>query len=169
MGLLLMLYTKLKGYVIRTPGGIEPGKVSDLVVDLDDWLVTWLVVSEGLLKKHVAFPASAILSLDEFEKVVLIRDMDPQNEPEEDPTAARMKDLIGMKVSTAEGEDVGKLYDLDVTTKLKKWTVWKVLIRMGFAERRLRIPPSDVRDISDQMIIEPLSNITGALEEHANE
>ncbi len=160
-----MLYTKLKGYVIRTPSGLEPGKVSDLVVDLDNWMITWVIVSEGLLKKHVAYPASAIISMDEFEKVVLIQDMDPEDEPEESSTQARMKDLTGMKVSTVEGEDVGKLYDLDVTTKLKKWKVWKILIRMGFQERRLRISPADVRDISDQLIIEPLSNIAGALDD----
>ncbi len=156
------MYTQVKGYRVRTPSGQDHGKLHDLYVDLDTWNVPFLVVSGGILMKKETYPFTMLTDVDEIEKMILLEDSDPLEEVPAGRALARMKDLLGTKVMSEEGEDVGKLYDIDISTKLKQWKVWKLLIRTGFGERRLRISSSEVRDISDRIVISALSGSSSA-------
>ena len=153
-----MLFSQLKGIIIRTDKGHEKGKINNIIIDIDKWTIDGIEVSTGLLKEQIYFPVDVILELDPVKKILLI---DDEGESIDSPVTddlplALASDILSMKVITLEGEDVGKLYDFDIATKLKHWKVWKLLIKTGFNQRRLRISPTEVHDMTDRIVIDAL-------------
>jgi sporulation protein YlmC with PRC-barrel domain len=150
----MVLYTELKDYDVVDKLGKEVGKIDDLIVDLSSWEITGIKLSHGILRKKVIHKLEHIEKTDEHEKKITI----PSNAPEEEPiekssfTSALMDDdLIHKEVVSSDNNEIGKVYDVDIPIKLKHWKVWKILIKRGMKERRLRIAPDEIESVSEEI------------------
>jgi len=55
-------------------------------------------------------------------------------------------------VVDSEGEKIGKIYNLEIPIeKLRQYKVWKLLVKTGFKERRIRISPKEIKEIMDDI------------------
>jgi sporulation protein YlmC with PRC-barrel domain len=157
------LYSDLKDFKVYTRLGEEKGRVSGLIVDLSNWQIKDLIVSHGLLKKKVIIKFDDINVTDESEKKITV----PGDVTEGDMiktsslSAAIVDDaLLNKEVVSNDGEKVGKLYDFDIPLKLKKWKIWKVLIKRKMKERRLRLGTEEIASVSETIILKkPMSEI----------
>jgi sporulation protein YlmC with PRC-barrel domain len=60
---------------------------------------------------------------------------------------------LGKEVLSSDGHEIGKVYDFDVPLKLKTWTIWKILIKRGIKERRLRLGQDEIESIAENVML----------------
>jgi sporulation protein YlmC with PRC-barrel domain len=152
----MVLYSELKDFKVYSKLGQEQGSVNDLIVDLSTWDIKNLIVSPSILKKNVAYDLGNLQEVDESEKRFIIPGDLEENEVPEISTfnmAFADSELIGKDVVSKDNQDVGKVYDFDIPLKLENWMVWKILIKRGIKERRLRIGTDDIESISDKIVL----------------
>lgn len=152
----MVLYSELEDYEVVNQLGKKIGKFDGLIVDFADWNVKNIILSHGILKKHVSVKLEKLKKADEEDKKLII----PTEAQEEDmPESSSYNaafvedDLIGKKVVSSDDQDVGKVYDIDIPISLKHWKVWKILIKRGMKERRLRIGPDEIESVSDEIVL----------------
>jgi sporulation protein YlmC with PRC-barrel domain len=153
----MVLYTELKDFKVFSPLGEEKGKINGLVVDLSDWKVKNLIISPSMIKKNVMYKMSDLKEVDEGEKKIQLKDSAEEEEVPESSTmntALVDETLLHKPVISNDHQDVGKVYDLDVPVKLDKWMVWKILIKRGIKERRLRLGTEDIKSVSENVVLE---------------
>jgi sporulation protein YlmC with PRC-barrel domain len=146
----------LKDYKVYTSLGQERGKISGLVVDLSNWQIKNVIISPGLLKRKMFVKLEDIQEADESEKKITIPgDVQEADMIKTSSISAAIVDetLIHKDVVSKDGEKVGEVYDLEVPLKLKKWKIWKVLIKRGMKERRLRYGPEEIESVSEKIIL----------------
>ncbi len=152
----MVLYSDLKDFKVYSQIGEERGKLSGLIVDLKNWKVKNLIVSPRILKKKVVYKMDDLKEVKEHEKKVVIPgEVDGEEIPERESLSAAILDdvIIHKKVVSKDGHDVGKIYDLDIPLKLKHWMVWKILIKRGMKERRLRVGTDDIDNIGENIML----------------
>jgi sporulation protein YlmC with PRC-barrel domain len=145
----------LDGFAIETPLGDSLGKLTSLILDVEKWKVSKLVVSPGALKKQVTYDLGDISEFKKDDKKIVIKpDIEPGQMPEF-PTLTFMplKELMGKKILTSDEEKLRGLYDLDIATQLKEWDVWKLLIQTPLKERRLRLSHEDVEAVAENIVL----------------
>ncbi|MGA1820673.1 MAG: PRC-barrel domain-containing protein [Thermoplasmatota archaeon] len=145
-----MLMKILEEYKVTNTVGEPVGKIKEAYLDLDKWEVVAFEVSPGALKKHVLVDLKEMNSLDIEGKNLIVKDDHTVREVPKTPRKDLypLKELMDLHVIDAEGEKVGKVYDLEIPyEKLHRFKVWKMLIRTGIKERRLRLSPSEVKDV----------------------
>jgi len=150
----MVLFTELKHYEVVDKLGKEVGKVDDLIVDLSSWNITGIKLAHGILRKKVIHKLDHIEKTDEHEKRIVIPADAPEEEPPEKSTFSSAfldDDLIHKEVISNDNNEIGKIYDIDIPINLKKWKVWKILIKRGLKERRLRIGPDDIEEVSEEV------------------
>jgi sporulation protein YlmC with PRC-barrel domain len=150
----MVLFSELKAFKVVDKLGKDVGKIDDLIVDLSNWNITSIELSHGILRKKVIHKLDHIEKSDEHERKIVI----PADAPEEEPpekssfTSAFLDDdLLGKKVISNDNNDVGKVYDFDVPISLKHWKIWKILIKRGLKERRLRVGPDEIDSVSEEV------------------
>jgi sporulation protein YlmC with PRC-barrel domain len=165
----MVLYSELKHFKAYTPLGQEIGKVSGLVADLSDWHVKNIIISPGMVKKNVIYKLDDLQEVMENEKKIILAGEAPSEEPPEQSVinAAIVDDeLIGKEVVSSDKQDVGKVYDFDVPMKLETWPIWKVLIKRGIKERRLRLGPDEFESYGEKIVLKmSMDDIEGKEEE----
>ena len=154
-----MLYSILKKCELTTPIGEKIGKITDLLVDTREtpWTVKKITLkTRRMLGKSFAYPIDHVGKVDKTQKNVRVKGY---VEPETAPTLSKVDMMyLGDLKKTAVTEDdekIGKIYNFDVSTLTKPWTVEKVLIKTGTRKRRLRISVDRVKTIEKNVTIKP--------------
>lgn len=145
-----MLAKILEHYKVVNSVGEELGKVKEAYVDLEKWTVVAFEVSHGMLKKNYLLKVEEILKMDTEDQHILVKDEHEMVDVPKIPTKTMfpLDELKKLPVLDKNGDKIGKLYNLEVPyEKLKSFKVWKVLIRTGFKDRRLRISPTEISEV----------------------
>ena len=152
----MVLYSELKDFEVYSKLGEKRGSVNDLIVDLSTWNIKNLIISPSMLKKNVLYKQGDVKEVNESKKRFIIPgELEEQDVPEISTFNMAFADseLIGKDVVSKDNQDVGKVYDFDVPLKLENWMVWKILIKRGIKERRLRVSPDEIESISDKIVL----------------
>jgi len=154
-----MLYSILKKCELTTPIGEKIGKITDLLVDTREtpWTVKKITLKKRILGKSFAYPIDQVEKVNKTQKNVRITGY---VKPETPPTLSKVDmmflgDLTKKNAVSEDGEKIGKIYDFDVSTLTKPWTVEKVLIKTGIKKRRLRISVDRIKTTEKNVIITP--------------
>ncbi len=145
-----MLENLIEKYKVVNSVGNNIGRIKDFFIDLTSWRIKAFSVSPSLIKKDLLVHTKDISKIDHDEKLIVLRDSYEAQESPSHPITDMYSfhDLKKHHVVDRNGEKVGKIYHLEVPIeKLKNFKVWKVLIKVGFKERRLRISPREITDV----------------------
>ncbi len=145
-----MLEKMLEKYRVVDSVGNKVGKLKDVYLNLDTWKGTAFEYSPGALKKDKIFAVSQIDRMDHDKGTIILKDkfedMDPPEKSKREMYP--FKEIRKLQVVDSMGEKVGKVYNVDIPVeKLKDFKVWKLLIRVGIKDRRLRISPQEISEI----------------------
>lgn len=148
-----MLYSELKNYEVTIPLGEKIGKFEGMIID-DKWNIKEIVVHPGILKESVLYDIKDVEEINEEEKKIIIAGTATHKPLHEHSTRIQMstEDLIDKKVVSNDDEHVGKLHDFDFSVETK--TIGKVLISRGMKERRLRLSPSKLKEIEEEIVLD---------------
>jgi len=152
----MVLYSELKDFKVVNQLGKELGKIDELIVDFSNWKVKNIVLRHGIRRKHVSHKLESLKKADETEKKLIIPSDSLEEELPENSSfnsAFVEDDLLGKKVVSSDHHDVGKVYDFDIPLTLKGWKVWKILIKRGLKERRLRIGPDEILSMAEEVVL----------------
>lgn len=161
-----MLYDKFEDISIVDSLGNKVGTIKDIYIDLDSWNIVALRVSPGTLKKSFLLKIDDIEKLDLEEMNALVKEGWETGELPDTPVKSMFPyhELRSKKIVDKHDEKVGKIYDIEIPfEKLGEYRVWKLLIKVGLKERRLRIAPTDVEDVKEDI------NLSKSLEEYKPE
>jgi sporulation protein YlmC with PRC-barrel domain len=149
-----MLEDILEKYEIVNSVGEHMGKIKEIFIDLESWDIKAMKVSPGVLKGSFLLNVKDIQTVDlEGKKMVVIDDYDKGELPEK-PTRNLYPydELTKRHVLDSDGEKVGKVYSLEIPYhKLGTLKVWKLLIKTGIKDRRLRISPTEVHEVMEDI------------------
>jgi sporulation protein YlmC with PRC-barrel domain len=157
----MVLYSELKKFKAYTQLGQEIGKISGLIADLSDWHVKNIIISPSILKKKVIYKLDDLQEVRENEKKIIFSGESPSEEPPDKSAmnaAIVEEELIDKEVISSDKHEVGKVYDFDIPLKLDSWPIWKILIKRGIKERRLRLGPGDFESFSDKIVLKMSMN-----------
>jgi sporulation protein YlmC with PRC-barrel domain len=149
-----MLAKLIEEYKVVNSVGNHVGKVKDIYIDLNDWMITGFEVSPGALKKDIMIKTDDVVKFDEADKIIIIKDEYEEEEKPKHPMKERypFEELKKHNVVDSEGNKIGKVVNLEIPyEKLKAFKVWKVLIRTGIKERRLRLNTSEIVEVMDEI------------------
>jgi len=149
-----MLAKIIEDYKMVNSVGNHVGKVKDIFIDLNTWMVVGFEVSPGTLKKDIVIRTQDIVKFDEADGIIIVKDDYVPEESPEHPMKERYSfdELKKHDVVDSEGDKVGRIYNLEIPfEKLKAFKVWKVLIKTGISERRLRLNPSEITEIMEDI------------------
>ncbi len=149
-----MLAKLIEEYKIVNSVGNHVGKVKDIFIDLDTWMIVEFEVSPGALKKDIMVKTDDVVKFDEVDKIIIVKDDYEAGEKPKHPMKGRypFEELMKHNVLDAEGNKVGKIVNLEIPyEKLKAFKVWKVLIRTGIKDRRLRLDTSEIVEVMENI------------------
>jgi len=149
-----MLMELLEEYKVTNTVGEHVGRIKDAYLDLDKWEIVAFKVHPGTFKKNILIDLKDMDRLDMEDKTLVIKDNYDVREVPDTPMKGfyPVEELMNLTVVDAEGSKVGKIYNMEIPyEKLRKFKVWKVLIRTGIKERRLRLSPSDIREVMQEI------------------
>jgi len=149
-----MLMKILEEYKVSNTVGEHVGKIKEAYIDLDKWEIVAFEVSPGALKKNVLIDLEEMVKLDMDEKTLVVKDDHQVKEVPDTPVKHLypLDHLMDLHVVDADGEKVGKIYNLEVPyEKLRKFKIWKILIRTGIKEKRLRLSPSEIKEVMKEI------------------
>ncbi|MGA1819417.1 MAG: PRC-barrel domain-containing protein [Thermoplasmatota archaeon] len=149
-----MLAKLIEDYKVVNSVGNHVGKIKDIYIDLNKWMIVGFEISPGTLKKEFMIRVEDVVKFDEGDKIVIVNDEFKTLEAPKHPMRERypFDELKKHTVFDSDGEKVGKIYNLEIPfEKLKTFKVWKVLIKTGISERRLRLNPSEIVEIMDEI------------------
>lgn len=151
-----MLENLIEKYKIESSQGETIGRIKDFIIDTESWRILQFEISPSILKKDLLVNTRDIREIDHEVKLIILKE---GSETHEKPTKLdrgliSFHDLKKLHVTDRDGEKVGKIYHLEVPIeKLKTYKVWKVLIKVGIKERRLRLSTSEVREVEDEVAL----------------
>lgn len=144
----------LEKFKVVNSVGEEIGKIKEVYMDLDSWDVKYLKVSPGVLKESFLLNIKDIHLIDTEKNRMVVNDEYTQGDLPETPTRGMYPydELMKRNVVDSEGEKVGKIYSLEIPyEKMRSLKVWKLLIKTGVKDRRLRIAPTEVGEVMDDI------------------
>jgi sporulation protein YlmC with PRC-barrel domain len=160
-----MLAELIEKYKVVNSVGNTIGRVRDIHIDLNTWRIEAFEISPGTLKKDFLIGSDEVIKLDETDMIVIV----PDDFKREDVPETPMKHLYPFSelkkkhVLDKDEEKIGRIYNLEIPfEKLKVFKVWKILIKTGFSDRRLRISTSEVDGIMEDIILK------GTLDRYSN-
>ena len=151
-----MLENLIEKYKIESSQGETIGRIKDFVIDTESWRIIQFEISPSILKKDLLVKTKDIREIDHEEKLIILQE---GSEPHEkslkmDRGLISFHDLKKLNVTDKDGEKVGRIYHLEVPIeKLKTYKVWKVLIKVGLKERRLRLSTSEIHEVKDDVVL----------------
>ncbi|MFO8051609.1 MAG: PRC-barrel domain-containing protein [Thermoplasmatota archaeon] len=149
-----MLMELLEEYKVVNTVGEHVGKIKDAYLDLGKWEIAGFMVHPGAFKKSIFIDLKDMDRLDMENKTLVVRDNYDAGEIPNTPTKGfyPVEELMDLKVLDADGSKVGKIYNMEIPyEKLQKFKVWKVLIKTGIKEKRLRLSPSEIREVMQEI------------------
>lgn len=149
-----MLAEILEKYNVVNSVGEEFGKVKEAYLDLNTWEISAFEISPGALKKHYLLKLGQIEKIDTEGKMLVVKDEFEKGDVPKIPVKGLypVDKLMSVHVVDKEGKKVGKIYNLEIPyEKMRKLKVWKLMIRTGIKERRLRISPSEIADVKEEI------------------
>jgi sporulation protein YlmC with PRC-barrel domain len=149
-----MLEDILEKFKIVNSVGEEIGKIKEVYLNLDNWDVKYFKISPGMLKGSFLLNIKEIHLIDTENLRMVVNDEYTKGEIPDKPTRDMYPydELIKRNVVDSDGEKVGKIYSLEIPyEKLKSLKVWKLLIKTGVKDRRLRIAPTEVGEVMDEI------------------
>lgn len=159
-----MLAELIEKYKVVNSVGNTIGKVKDIYIDLETWKIEGFEVSPGTLKKDFLLSTSEIVKFDETDKIIIIGDDFEKGEIPKTPrkNLFPFDELKKRQIVDSNDEKVGRIYNLEIPfEKLKVFKVWKVLIRTGISDRRLRLSPVEISEVMEHITLK------GTLEEYS--
>lgn len=151
-----MLYKQVIGFDFYKPVEGKIGKLRGMILNTNSWRVTHFVISYGMGKKAKKLvPEKFIKKFDiDNNQIILTEEHQEEEVPKVSRTEKFMcKDFIGIPVLSSDGKKIGKIFDFDIPERLKIWKIWKIMIRTGIKKRRLRISPSDIKTLDQEMVL----------------
>jgi len=152
----MRLFSQLEGYDMKSKLGDDMGKLKDVIIDSKTWNVNGLVL-KGLVKKEKTFVKPKSIELAEKEERIYLSPEVKVYEVSQEKSSMNylyLSDLMKKKVFSNDDEKIGKVYDIEIATELKNWKVWKLLIKVGFKKRRLRIKPQTIMELGEDLKID---------------
>ena len=161
-----MLYSKLKKYTMVTPLGDKIGKVKGVMLDSKDWHVRGILVSSGFFKK-VKYSFDSVKNVDDNKMRIVT---EGKSLPLEKSTLEyiSMDELMKKKIFSDDEKEIGKIYDTVITTKPEYWKMDKILIYHGAVKRRLRMSYSDIKSVTDRILLSKTYKEVEGLKEEAS-
>ncbi len=157
-----MMEELVEKYEITNSVGEHIGKIKEIYLDLDTWEIVAFKASPGALKKSFMLDLSDIVKVDTEEMKLIAKDEIEKKEVPETPTKKLYPydELQKVHVVDSEGEKVGKITSLEIPyEKLKKFKVWKILIKTGLKDRRLRLAPAEIGKVMEEIhLVKTLEN-----------
>ena len=140
-----------------TRSGLKVGKVADLLVDtsVTPWIVKKITFKTGVLgRKDSALPIDRV-EVDKTQRNLSVAGyVQPEPSPERSEVDMRfLSDVTKKDAVSEDGENLGYIYDFDVATLTKPWTIEKVMIRTGTRKRRLKISVDQVKQTEKSVTI----------------
>jgi sporulation protein YlmC with PRC-barrel domain len=158
---LRMLAELIEKYKVVNSVGNTIGKVKDIYIDLNTWKIEAFEISPGKLKKDFLLDAEEIVKFDEGDKIIIVGDDFKTDELPKNPRMDLFpfEELKKRHVVDSNGDKVGKIYNLEIPfEKLKVFKVWKILIKTGMSDRRLRLAPSEVHEVMEDISLKGASS-----------
>ena len=149
-----MLYDKFEDIKIIDSLGNKVGSIKDIYINLETWEIPALKISPGTLKKSFIIKTDDIHKLDMDDMDAVLKDGYETGEIPDTPQKSMFPyhELRSKKVVDKHGEKLGKVYNIEIPVeKLEEYKVWKLLVKVGIKERRLRISPSEVKEIMEDI------------------
>jgi sporulation protein YlmC with PRC-barrel domain len=149
-----MLADLMEKYKVVNSVGEEIGKIKDIYIDINTWKITAFEISPGALKKNLMIKSKYISKFDEETKHVLLKDGYETSEAPKQVLKEMypFNELKKHHVIDKDGEKVGKIYNLEIPIeKLKQYKVWKLLVKTGLKERRIRISTKEIKEVMDDI------------------
>ena len=149
-----MLEELYEKFEIVNSVGEHIGKIKEVYLDLDIWEIKAFKISPSALKKSYLIELKEIQKVDLEDKKLIVGDEVEKKEVPEKPTKKLYPydELMKLHIVDKEGEKVGKITSLEIPyEKLKKFKVWKILIKTGLKERRLRVSTSEVDKVMEKI------------------
>ena len=149
-----MLLKIIEEYKVTNTVGELVGRIKEAYLDLDKWEIVAFKVHPGALKKNILIDLKDMDKLDIEEKTLILKDSYEAKEVPKIPVKGLypLETLMDLHVVDAEGQKVGKIYNLEVPyEKLHRFKVWKVMIRTSIKERRLRLSPSEIKEVMKEI------------------
>jgi len=157
---MLILYSKLKGYEIRSPTGDKIGTLKDLYVNTTStpWKVESLAIAPKRLGKGFIHSMSEVQKIEKPKHYIeLMSHAEKEPIPEiSRHTFMSIAELKRRKFVDEEGKKVGRLADAVVHIGTHPWTIEKLIIDVGRGKRRLRIGPELIKSIKQEVTLKPL-------------
>jgi sporulation protein YlmC with PRC-barrel domain len=149
-----MLEEMLEKYEIVNSVGESIGKIKEIYIDLQSWDIKALKVSPGVIKSSFLLDIKEIRTVDLDKHRMVVGDEFEQGEIPSSPSKNMYPydELTKRNVVDSDGQKVGKIYSLEIPYhKLGTLKVWKLLIKTGIKDRRLRISPTEVHEVMDDI------------------
>ncbi|HHD15253.1 MAG TPA: hypothetical protein ENK47_00930 [Euryarchaeota archaeon] len=147
-----MLAEILEKYKVINSVGNTIGKVKDIYLDLNTWNIVGFRISPGPLKKDFVLGPGEIVKFDTTDSTIIVNDDFEQDEIPKQPRKDMypFDELKKHTVVDSEDKKIGKIYNLEIPyEKLKAFKVWRVLIKTGISERRLRLHPTEIKEVME--------------------
>ncbi len=158
-----MLEEMFEKYEVVNSVGESLGKIKEIYIDLETWEIKALKISPGLVKSPFLLDIDAVKDVDLEKHRMIAKDEHEQGEVPKEPTRNLYPydEIQKRHVLDCDGEKIGKIYSLDIPyEKLKAFKVWKLLIKTGFKDRRIRISPDEIKNVMNDI------NLNKKLEEY---
>ncbi|MGA1821558.1 MAG: PRC-barrel domain-containing protein [Thermoplasmatota archaeon] len=149
-----MLADLIEKFKVVNSVGEEIGKIKDIYIDINTWKIAAFEISPGALKKNIMIRSRDISKFDESSKHILLKDGYETSEASKQVLKEMypFNELKKHHVVDSDGEKIGKIYNLEIPIeKLRQYKVWKILVKTGFKERRIRISPKEIKEIMDDI------------------
>lgn len=135
-------------YEIVNSVGESMGKIKEVYIDLETWKIEALKISPGITKSSYLLKIGSIEDVNLEEHFMIINDEFEKGEIPKEPSKKLYPydELQTKQVVDSDGEKVGKIYSVEIPyDKLGTFKIWKILIKTGIKDRRLRISPDEVK------------------------
>lgn len=149
-----MLADLMEKYKVVNSVGEEIGKIKDIYIDINTWKIVAFEISPGALKKNQTIRSRDVSRFDETSKHVLLKDGYETSEVPKQVLKEMypFNELKKHHVVDKDGQKVGKIYNLEIPIeKLRQYRVWKLLVKTGLKERRIRISTKEIKEIMDDV------------------
>jgi sporulation protein YlmC with PRC-barrel domain len=149
-----MLMKLLEEYKVTNTVGEPVGRIKEAYLDLDNWEIVAFKVHPGALKKSIIIDLADMVRLNLEDQILVIKDDFETKETPKVPVKGfyPFEKLIDLRVVDADGEKVGRIYNLEIPyEKMQRFKIWKILIRTSIKEKRLRLSPSEIKDVKQEV------------------
>ena len=149
-----MLAEILDDFEVVNSVGEKYGKVKDVYFDIDKWIISGFEVSPGFFKRDVILELDDIIEIRDEQKLIVVKDDYEAKDTPKNPsrTLFPFGALKSKKVVDSQNDKVGSIYNMEIPfSHHDRMKVWKVLIRTGFKERRLRLRPLEIVSVMDEI------------------